>query len=66
LFKYFKLNEQMRFRAEMTATNFFNHTNFGNPNTNISSGSVGRISGTNGNGLGGGPRRIKLGLRLDF
>jgi len=66
LFKFFKLSEKTKLRADMTATNFFNHPNFGNPNTNISSSAVGRITGTNGNGLGGGARRIKLGLRFEF
>jgi len=66
LFKYFKIGENARLRADMSSTNFFNHTNFGNPNTDISSAAVGRINSVNTSGLGGGPRTITIGLRLDF
>lgn len=66
LFKYFRFMEKARLQLRMTATNFFNHPNFGGPNTNIASRNVGRISSTNSRGLGGGARVIKLGLRFEF
>jgi len=68
LFKYFHVGERLRVQLRMTATNFFNHPNFGNPNTNISSGNVGRITRLMGGSstLYAGSRNIRLGVRLDF
>ena len=66
LFKNFNVGEKARLQLRMTSTNMFNHPNFGNPNTNISSLNAGRITGTTGRGNGAGPRVIKLGLRFDF
>lgn len=66
LFKYFTITETARLQLRMTATNFFNHPNFGNPDTDITSDNVGRILSTRGGALGGGARRIQVGLRLDF
>jgi hypothetical protein len=53
----------------MTSTNIFNHPNFANPNTNISSSVVGTITGLQGgrlDTLGAGPRVIQIGARVDF
>jgi hypothetical protein len=53
----------------MTATNFFNHSNFANPSTNISSTVVGSITSLQGgrlDTLGAGPRVIQIGARIDF
>lgn len=68
LFKDFSLWERGRLQLRMTATNFLNHPNFGDPNTNISSGNVGRITGVRGrdSGLGAGRRLIRLGARIEF
>jgi hypothetical protein len=68
LFKYFTLREEARLQLRMTATNFFNHPNFGNPVTNISAGTVGTIRSLRGGdgALGAGARVIRLGLRIDF
>ncbi len=35
LFKYFHVTERAKFQVRMTATNFFNHPNLGNPNANV-------------------------------
>ncbi|MGH9424702.1 MAG: hypothetical protein ACRD2L_00100, partial [Terriglobia bacterium] len=68
LYRYFNVTEKARFQLRMTATNFFNHPNFGNPNINISSSNVGRITSLQGrrDTLGAGPRAIQVGLRFDF
>jgi hypothetical protein len=42
--------------------NAFNRTNFGNPNTTLTSTNFGRITGTSF----GGPREIQLAARLEF
>ena len=73
LFKQFKFTErwQLQFRAEFF--NAFNHPNFGNPNSNISSpGGFGKVSNTlapilgNDSGGPGDPREIQLALKLYF
>jgi hypothetical protein len=69
LYKYFNVTEKSRLQFRMTATNFFNHPNFGNPETDITSGNVGQITSLQGgrrDTLGGGARQIQLGLRFDF
>ena len=61
-----------RLRWELTATNFFNHPNYNNPVTNISSaGTLGTISGVgavNGSSTGDQPgaRSFRMGLRFDW
>jgi len=69
LHKYFSVKEKGRLQLRMTATNFFNHPNYDNPNLDISSQNVGKITrlqGSRRDTLGGGPRTIQLGLRFDF
>lgn len=70
LFKNFKIKEKYTLRFGAEASNFLNHPNFGNPNTNISSINVGTITSLNsgGNGaLGGdGSRTMQLQGRLEF
>jgi hypothetical protein len=55
----------------MDAFNVFNHTNFGNPNTNIFSPLFGQVSTTQGpttsNPSGsGGPRVLQIALHFRF
>jgi hypothetical protein len=66
LFKYFQATEKARLQLRMTSTNFFNHPNFGNPNTNVTSVNVGMIGGITGRGNGGGARTIVLGARFEY
>lgn len=66
VFKYFTLHERARLQIRMTATNFFNHPNFSNPNMNILSSNAGRIGGLTGFGVYAGPRTIQLGARIEF
>ncbi len=69
-FKYFRLGEKAKLQLRMTATNFFNHPNWGNPNTNITSSNVGKITALQGSGrrdtLSSASRNIQLGIRIDF
>ncbi|MCL5743177.1 MAG: hypothetical protein M1541_04490, partial [Acidobacteria bacterium] len=69
LAKHFTITERLRLRWEMTATNFFNSTNFNNPGVNITSvAGAGVITGAGGEqGLdAGGPRSFRTGLRLEW
>lgn len=69
LFKYFQIREKARLQVKATATNFFNHPNLGNPNTDITSINAGRITGLTGRGMNGSTntmRSIMLGARFEF
>jgi hypothetical protein len=70
LYKYFTIKEKVRMQLRATATNFLNHFNPDNPNTDISAGSlaVGVITGTHSryDSLGSGARQIQIGVRFDF
>jgi hypothetical protein len=70
LYKYFTIKEKVRMQIRGTATNFLNHPNFDNPNTDISSGAlnVGTITGIHSrrDSLGSGARQIQVGIRFDF
>jgi hypothetical protein len=69
LYRNFKLREKATLQFRMTSTNIFNHPNFANPNTNISSSVVGTITSLQGgrlDTLGAGPRVIQIGARIDF
>ena len=59
--KNFTISEgkEIQFRAEFF--NVFNHVNFGNPTTNLESGSFGQITGTLGD-----PRIIQFALKFYF
>jgi hypothetical protein len=63
LAKNFALTEKFRFSLRGEAFNAFNHTNLGDPESNVTSPSAGRISGL-------APsyemRRLQFALRLDF
>ncbi|MFB3829257.1 MAG: carboxypeptidase regulatory-like domain-containing protein [Bryobacteraceae bacterium] len=60
IFKNFPIREQRRvqFRAEFF--NVFNHTNLGNPNTNMSNANFGRILSA------GGARVVQFGIKLIY
>lgn len=63
LAKNFALTEKYRFSLRVETFNTFNHTNLGDPESNVTSPSAGRISGL-------APsyemRRLQFALRLDF
>jgi hypothetical protein len=64
------LIERLRLRMEFTATNIFNHPNWGNPGLTINTvASAGIISSTQSGGGGldpSGARAARLGLRLEW
>jgi Carboxypeptidase regulatory-like domain/TonB dependent receptor len=73
--KYFTFTDNPRmpkFRVELTSTNFFNHPNWGNPVTNLSSlGTVATIRSVGGpntasTGDQAGQRSMQLGLRIEW
>jgi hypothetical protein len=67
LAKYINFNERVRLRPEISAFNVFNHPNWANPSTNITS-APGVISATVGrNDLDSiGPRSLRASLRLEW
>jgi hypothetical protein len=65
LFKRVSVRENLRLQVEATATNAFNHPNFGTPRSSITSSGPGTITGTQSL-EGTGARTIRLGARLDF
>ena len=68
LAKYLTLAERLKLRCEFTATNVFNHPNWGNPATTISNANtVGRITGTSGISWdAAGARNVRMGVRLEW
>jgi len=69
LAKQFDLRGRARLRWEITSTNFFNHPNWNNPGTNISSlATAGVITGAGGEQAldTTGPRSFRTGLRLEW
>jgi hypothetical protein len=65
LSKTFALTERVHLRAEGTFTNILNHTNLGDPETNISNASFGLITNTIGSDFGG-ARSGQVSMRLEF
>jgi hypothetical protein len=65
LSKTFPITERLKVKAEGTFTNVLNHTNLGDPNLNLSSGSFGLISNTIGSDFGG-ARTAQVSARLEF
>jgi hypothetical protein len=65
LSKTFSITERFKVKAEGTFTNVLNHTNLGDPNMNLSSGSFGLISGTIGSDYGG-ARTGQVAVRAEF
>lgn len=60
--KSFQMRDGMVLKPRIELYNAFNRTNFGNPNTTLTSTNFGRITGTSF----GGPREIQLAARLEF
>jgi len=65
LSKTFPITERFKVKAEGTFTNVLNHTNLGDPNMNLSSGSFGLVSGTIGSDFGG-ARTGQIAVRAEF
>lgn len=65
LSKSFTITERLKVKAEGTFTNVLNHTNLGNPNTNLSSSSFGLITDTIGSDFGG-ARTGQIAIRAEF
>jgi hypothetical protein len=63
--KTFSISERFKLKAEGTFTNVLNHTNLGDPNLNLSSGSFGIISTSVGADFGG-ARTGQVSARLEF
>ena len=69
LSKNFAIAERWRFRWEMTATNFFNTSNYTDPGTNITSiAGAGVVTGAGGEQDldAAGPRAFRMGLRMEW
>jgi hypothetical protein len=65
LSKTFSITERFRVKAEGTFTNVLNHTNLGDPNLNLSSGSFGLITSSIGSDFGG-ARTGQIAVRAEF
>jgi hypothetical protein len=65
LAKTFKLTEKLGFTIRTDATNIFNHTNLGLPNTNIDQSNAGQITGIAA-GAGGYMRRLQFSGTIRF
>jgi hypothetical protein len=61
IFRTFVLHENVRFQIRGEATNVFNLTNLGSPNTTMNSSNFGKITGSNGSN-----RIIQVGGRMLF
>ena len=58
--KNFRINERFQFTPIFDVFNVFNRVNFGNPDTNVTSGGYGTI------GSAQPPRQFQFGVRVDF
>lgn len=61
LFKNFRINERFNTQFRWETFNSFNHTQFGSASLNTASAAFGTITGTRV-----GPRRMQLGLKIQF
>jgi hypothetical protein len=68
--KNFAITDRFNLRYEAQAANLFNHTNLGDPATNISSSNFGHITNVQdpntSYGPSAGPRNLQMSLRLTF
>jgi hypothetical protein len=65
LSKTFSITERLKVKAEGTFTNVLNHTNLGDPNLNLSSGSFGLVPSSIGSDFGG-ARTGQIAVRAEF
>jgi Carboxypeptidase regulatory-like domain/TonB dependent receptor len=65
LYRSFKLNERIALRLGASASNLFNHPNYGVPNLTLGTSPYGTISSLQ-SAEGAGPRAVQLGGRLTF
>ena len=65
LYRSFKLRERLAFRLGASATNLFNHPNYGNPSLSLGTAAYGTITSLQSQ-EGAGPRAIQVGGRLTF
>jgi hypothetical protein len=65
LSKSVAITERLHLKAEGTFTNILNHTNLGDPNNNLSTGSFGLITSSIGSDFGG-ARTAQVSARLEF
>ena len=63
--KTFAITERFKVKVEGTFTNVLNHTNLGDPNMDLSSGSFGLVSRTIGSDFGG-ARTGQIAMRVEF
>jgi hypothetical protein len=69
LFKTFKPTERISLQVRVETFNFFNHTNLGMPNGDVTSSEAGKITGlayTGGDTSSGAMRTLQFGFRLGF
>jgi hypothetical protein len=67
IMKSFRITERATFGLRMDATNFFNHTNLGGPNSDVQSPQVGQINGIAFGGNNGvGMRRLQFAANIRF
>jgi hypothetical protein len=59
LFKHFALAGRMRLQARVEAFNAFNRVQFSGPNTSVTSGSFGIVSGQANT-----PRQLQFGIKM--
>jgi hypothetical protein len=64
LFRSFPIGGEKRIEFRVAAGNVLNHAVFNNPQTGITSGTFGQITGANDGNYP--PRSIALGLRFQF
>jgi len=62
LFKNFKINERFKTQFRFETFNTLNHVQFANPNTTVTSGAFGSITGEKGHGQ----RQVTFGIKLLF
>ena len=65
IYRSFKYKERLALRIGASATNLFNHPNYGVPNLSLGTAAFGRISSLQ-TAEDSGPRAIQLGGRLTF
>jgi hypothetical protein len=65
LYRTFRLKERLKLRLGGSASNLFNHPNYGSPNLTLGTAPFGTVSSLQAQ-EGAGPRGIQLGGRISF